>query len=164
MFLTCRFSFISTFPYEKTLWDFNGENSTGCIGWRAKTHLNKGRLNLMPKKLRLFTHVQKLRCSHPAAILFSLVPILKLPRSIHRSLRPLSFCGLSRRGFKTPLGLNFCVGLWRLILEIFPIFLWLAAPVPRSCPADLGWETLNPIEGFETTSGESGKAEVMICN
>jgi len=53
---------------------------------------------------------------------------------------------------KPPLGLNFCVGLRRSILEIFPIFLRLAASVPRSCPADLGRETLNPIEGFETTS------------
>jgi hypothetical protein len=28
----------------------------------------------------------------------------------------------------------------------------LAISVPRSFPADLGRETLNPIEGFETTS------------
>jgi len=30
---------------------------------------------------------------------------------------------------KPPLRLNLCVGVSRPILEIFPIFLWLAAPV-----------------------------------
>jgi hypothetical protein len=53
---------------------------------------------------------------------------------------------------KPPLELNLGVGLRRSILKIFPIFLRLAASVPRSCPADLGRETLNPIEGFEATS------------
>jgi len=56
---------------------------------------------------------------------------------------------------KRPLGLNqpkadkFSVlDRDRPILEIFQI--WML--VPRSCPADLGREILNPIGNFETTS------------
>jgi hypothetical protein len=39
---------------------------------------------------------------------------------------------------------------------LVPIFLIgaVGCPVPRSCPADLGRETLSPIENFETTSGK----------
>jgi hypothetical protein len=44
---------------------------------------------------------------------------------------------------KPPLGLNLCVGLRCSILKIFTIFLRLPVSVAL---------TLNPIEGFETTS------------
>ena len=43
---------------------------------------------------------------------------------------------ISRMVSKHPLGLNFCVGLRRPILEMYPISLRLAAPVRRDPEPD----------------------------
>jgi hypothetical protein len=118
----------------------------------------------MPKKLRLITHNKKLLCSHPAAIFFPLVFIPKRQRKIHRSLRPLSVCGLSRSGFKSSPRVQIQCWTDAPNLQNMADIPVAGRPSPVSCPADLGRETLNPIEGFETTSRKCGEAEVIICN